>query len=96
MLICIVIVLSLPSTWEVFLILLEFVKECVVKSPSKILIFADIPKNDDARACRHNSSHGIPSCPTVIFLAPVRTSNYLAESYKKGTFPLQNVLLILT
>ena len=46
MLICIVIVLSLPSTWEVFLILLEFVKECVVKSPSKISIFADIPQNE--------------------------------------------------
>ena len=102
MLICIVIVLSLPSTWEVFLILVEFVKECVAKSLSKFFNICRFPpKILWYRACKQDRGCGIPSCPTDIFLALIPAITYLAGSrdcanYKKGTFPLQNVLLILT
>ena len=57
------------------------------------------PINVDARACRQDSSLGIPSCPTVIFLAPVPAiiwRDHEIVQTKEGTFPLQNVLLILT
>ena len=96
MLICIVIVLSLPSTWEVFLILLEFVKEWFAKSLSKLLTFADFPQ----RYCRQDTRHEIPSCPMVIFLAPIPAiiwrDHEIVQTIKKEMFPLQNILLILT